>query len=105
MTSQRWLDLWESTLRHALEACVGVPTVLFQKQTVIPEGGVTGQLDAKEAIQNLKQDLEDAGVRGLHMPDDEEIQTQFLCASKIVVCILISNMARHSLPYQASCTC
>lgn len=70
MTAQRWLDLWEVTLRHGLEACSGVPTVLFDAQDMLP--------NATSAIQGLKRDLEGAGVRGLHMPSDEEIELQFL---------------------------
>lgn len=73
MTAQRWLDLWEETFRSSLAACEGVPTVLFNMHEII--GDVDG------SVATLKQRLEAAGVRGLHMPSAGEIQHQFRCAA------------------------
>lgn len=60
--------------------------MLFHKQSVVPETGSASaaQPDVKAAIENLKQDLEDAGIKGLHMPSDLEIQKEFLWASHVL---------------------
>lgn len=32
MTAQHWLSTWESMTMHALNGCVGVPTVVFSSK-------------------------------------------------------------------------
>lgn len=66
MTPQRWLSLWETTMLYGLEGCRGVPTVFFSSSNIIP--------DIRGALTTLKGLLEAAGVRGLKMPSDGEIE-------------------------------
>lgn len=55
-------------MRNGLEGCKGSPTFFFDSKKIIPE--------VKESIATLKQWLEQAGVTGLTIPDDDEIDAQ-----------------------------
>ena len=55
-------------MRNGLEGCKGSPTFFFDSKRIIP--------DVKESIETLKQRLEQAGVTGLTIPDDDEIDAQ-----------------------------
>jgi hypothetical protein len=70
MTPQRWMHLWESTLRNGLEGCKGAPTFFFDSKRIISE--------VNESISYLKTWLEQAGVVGLTIPDPDEIDAQVL---------------------------
>lgn len=68
MTPQRWLNLWGDTMKQGLEGCRGAPTIVFRSTLVTT--------DTEAALATLKALLERAGVRGLHMPDVDEIQRE-----------------------------
>lgn len=68
MTPQRWLHLWEETMRNGLVGCKGRPTFFFDSKKIIPE--------VKESINTLKEWLEQAGVVGLSTPESDEIDAQ-----------------------------
>jgi hypothetical protein len=67
MTPQRWLNLWEQTMRNGLEGCRGAPTIIFDSKGIIT--------DVEGSLEFLKTHLEQAGVRGLTMPDQDEIDS------------------------------
>jgi hypothetical protein len=68
MTPQRWLKLWEETMRNGLEGCRGSPTFFFDSKNIITE--------VNESIATLKAWLEQAGVVGLTIPDPDEVDAQ-----------------------------
>jgi hypothetical protein len=68
MTAQRWLNLWGDTVKLGLQGCKGAPTIIFDSRLVI--------LNVDNALKKLKALLERAGVRGLKMPEPEEVQLQ-----------------------------
>lgn len=80
MTPQRWLHLWEETMRNGLEGCRGSPTFFFDSKRIIPE--------VNESIASLKQWLEHAGVSGLTTPDPDEVDSQVCPQAFVLLCVL-----------------
>lgn len=68
MSAQRWLDLWGATFEQGLEGCRGAPTVVFNSRNVIS--------DPDAAIAELHRLLTGVGVRGLRIPDADEVRAQ-----------------------------
>lgn len=68
MTPQRWLNLWSTTMQQGLKGCRGAPTIIIDSRTIIG--------DVRGSLRNLLASLEHVGVRGLSMPDDDEIHTE-----------------------------
>lgn len=54
MTAQRWMELWETALHGALEACEGVPTIIFDPKQIME--------DVPKATQRLMDLLTGVGA-------------------------------------------
>jgi hypothetical protein len=68
MSAQRWLDLWGTSVLQGMTGCKGAPTIIFDSKHIIS--------DVEGSLSKLKHLLERAGVRGLTMPADDEVQRE-----------------------------
>lgn len=71
MTAQRWMKLWERTVTLGLQACQGVPTIVYSHHELLD--------DIPKATQQLLSMLTQAGEpptpsAALHTTDDLRLQ-------------------------------